>query len=96
MRFCLTAMYTPGTKLAVADTLSRSPQSPVQKEREEKAEAKVDDVKVLLEDVEAHVNAVQSSWPVSDQRLDEMAALSQKDPVVKAALHYTAVDGQST
>ncbi|KAK7109817.1 hypothetical protein V1264_013798 [Littorina saxatilis] len=90
MRFSLTASYSPGKTLVVADALSRSPQSPVQEGREETSEDRADVATLLAEDVEAHVDAVQSSWPVSDKRLDEIAALSQQDPVIKAALHYTA------
>ena len=78
LRFNVRAVHTPGKTLVVADTLSRSP---VVEEVEESKSSR---------DVEAHVDGIASSWPVSDERLDRIAQESQEDPVLKEVLQQTA------
>ena len=77
LRFNVRAVHTPGKNLVIADTLSRSPVV-------EPDEGK------LSRDVEAHVDSVASSWPVSDARLDRIAHESKGDSVLKEVLQYTA------
>ena len=77
LRFNVRAVHTPGKNLVIADTLSRSPVV-------EAEEAK------LSRDVEAHVDSVASSWPVSDARLDRIAQESKEDSVLKEVLQHTA------
>ena len=78
MRFNVTAEYTPGKDLVVADALSRSP-------------INVESNSELQEEIGAYVGSITSSWPISDQRLNDVVNESQKDDVIRAALQYTAV-----
>ena len=75
-RFKAQARYTWGKNLHVADTLSRSPLSEGQPGQ-------------LHEDVVAHVNAVTSSWPVSDTFLDRIRAETMKNVKLSTAVQYT-------
>ena len=68
--------YTRGKTLHVADTLSRSPLSEGQPGQ-------------LHEDVGAHVNAVTSSWSVSDTFLDRIRTETEKDVDLNTAVQYT-------
>lgn len=81
MKFNPHAMYSPGKDLVVADTLSRCPLS---------HESQEDDLKDVHEDIEAHVDFVQSSWPATDARLAEIRQETSHDRVLSAAIHYTA------
>ena len=78
LRFNVRAVHTPGKSLVIADTLSRSP---VKEEMEDTASST---------DVEAHVDGVASSWPVSDERLDKIAEESQRDPILIEVFQQTA------
>lgn len=79
MRFHFTAEYLPGKKMIVADTLSRSPQETTSEGETVRLE----------EDVEMHVNAVRATWPATDNKLEQIAEESQKDPLMQAAIRYT-------
>ena len=68
--------YVPGKNMTVADMLSRNPM---------KAEASTH----LSEDVDLHVNAVTSSWPVSDAKLDQIQEETKKNINLKTSLEYT-------
>ena len=85
LRFNVTAMYTPGKNMLVADHLSRSPSPTEYKEHF-----------VTEDDVEAQVSSITSNWSVSDARLDKIKAESQRDVQLKYAMQYTteAVQGR--
>ena len=76
MRYKPVAEYVPGKNVTVADMLSRNP-------------VKAEDSTQLSEDVDLHVNAITSSWPVSDARLDQIREETKKDINLKTALEYT-------
>ena len=66
MRFNPKAIFSPGKTLVIADsdTLSRSPQK----------EERSPQVCQMMDDVEAHLDCVRSSWPATDKRLKEIAS----------------------
>ena len=66
MRYKPVAEYVPGKNMTVADMLSRNPM-------------KAEDSTQLSEDVDLHVNAITSSWPVSDAKLDQIREETKKD-----------------
>ena len=64
MRFNRRAEYVPGSMLNVADTLSRHPvDSPI-----------ISDID-MLDEIGARVDAIQRSWPASDDKLSEILVL---------------------
>ena len=75
MRYKPVAEYVPGKNMTVADMLSRNP-------------LKAEDSTQLSEDVDLHVNAITSSWPVSDAKLDQVRE-ETKDINLKTALEST-------
>ena len=75
MRYKPVAEYVPGKNMTVADMLSRNPM-------------KAEDSTQLSEDVDLHVNAITSSWPVSDAKLDQVRE-ETKDINLKTALEST-------
>ena len=77
MRYKPVAEYVPGKNVTVADMLSRNPM-------------KAEDSTQLSEDVDLHVNAITSSWPVSDAKLDQIREETKKDINLKTALEYTS------
>jgi hypothetical protein len=77
MRFNLSAEYTPGSNLVVADTLSRAPLH--QQEKQD-----VD----LLNDVQLYVDATVESWPVSSEKLEEFKRATESDNQLSATLKY--------
>ena len=76
MRYKPVAEYVPGKNMTVADMLSRNP-------------LKAEDSTQLSEDVDLDVNAITSSWPVSDAKLDQIREETKKDINLKTALEYT-------
>ena len=76
MRFNLNAEHAPGKDMVIADTLSRNP-LPGEKAGQ------------LQEDVQAYVDEVISSWPVSDAKLDELRMATQLDVNLKTAIEQT-------
>ena len=78
MRFNARAEYTPGKNLVVADTLSRAPLLEESKAQEE-----------LESDIRVHVDAIRTSWPVSDEKLAEYRHATSQDVNLKTALDYT-------
>lgn len=69
----------PGKDLAVVDALSKSPVPGL---------GEPDSSSVI----EAYVQSVASVWPLSDQHLDGIRNESKTDPILKEALHFTAMD----
>lgn len=80
MRFNATAEYVPGKTLVVADTLSRQPQR----------DAAADEL--LAEDTVLYVDMVRQCWPASDEKLQEIAAETSKDPALSVVLRYLHTD----
>ena len=76
MRYKPVAEYVPGKNMTVADMLSRNPME-------------AEDGTQLSEDVDLHVNAITSSWPVSVAKLDQIREETKKDINLKTALEYT-------
>ena len=60
LRFNLTATYTPGKDLVVADTLSRNPLHTSEVHSE------------LQDEVEEYLQAAASRWPASDAKLEQI------------------------
>ena len=76
MRFNAKAVYVPGKELVVADTLSRLPSK-----REEKPST--------VEDVQAHVEYIETSKPVSTNKLQEISQATQTDEELRLVLEFT-------
>ena len=76
MRFNPVARHVPGKELVIADTLSRHPQV-------------VRTVSELELEVEAHVDAITSSWPASETMLSRLRQASLDDTLIRDALQYT-------
>ena len=78
MRFNERADYTPEKNLVVADTLSRAPlveETNTQKE--------------LGIEIKVHVDAIRTSWPISDEKLAEYRKATSEDINLRTALDYT-------
>ena len=80
MRYKPVAEYVPRKNMTVADMLSRNPMA-----------MKAEDSTQLSEVVDLHVNAITSSWPVSDTKLDQIRE-ETKDINLKTALEYTVTE----
>ena len=76
MRFNVTAVYTPGTNMYVADTLSRAP---LNWNGEDTSDS----------DISAHVDSITSTWPASDAYLERVRVETSKDTCLSTALQYT-------
>ena len=44
----------------------------------------------MIDDVEAHIDLVKSTWPATDKRLKKIAEKTQQDENLRVALEYTA------
>ncbi len=66
MRFTVTAEYAPGKTLVVADTLSRSPASGNMPNS-------------TANEVTCYVDMVLASWPVSQSKLSQIEAATERD-----------------
>ena len=75
MRFNVKAEYVAGKTLVVADTLSRSPVKQFERE--------------LSADITTYVHYVIANKPMSDDRLEEIRALTEDDNVLQEVIHYT-------
>ncbi|KAK3091772.1 hypothetical protein FSP39_022529 [Pinctada imbricata] len=75
-RFNVKAEHVSGKKLFVPDTLSRSPiDKPSNNE--------------LADEVAAYVHSVESTRPISDQKLDQIRMETAKDPTLQEVMSYT-------
>ena len=85
MRFNAIVKYVPGKDMSVADTLSRSP-LPVESHGTE-----------MQEEIRAHVEAVQTFWPVSSGKLEELKQATKEDEQLQAVTYlcYTVGQGKS-
>ena len=80
MRFEFTISHVPGTKLTIADTLSRSPSAePSQSDQ------------LLQEEASVYVNAVIENLPASDQRLEEIKKLQKEDEACQLITVYCSI-----
>ena len=79
MRFNPVVEYVPGKQLVIADALSRKPLQ---------SRDHHDDELELSDDIEAHIEAVQQSWPVTTDRLAEIREETSKDPVMTLLSGY--------
>ena len=72
MKYSLRIEYLPGSKMFIADTLSRAylPYTPTDGDRE------------LAEDLDVVVHSVVSSYPASEKRLSELRSATENDPVL--------------
>ena len=78
MRFTPVAEYLPGEKMYVADVLSRHPVGKPGSSDEQ-----------LAEQVNCHVDEVMSTWPASDDKLDEIRNATKNDEVLTGVAQYT-------
>ena len=78
MRYNARAVYCPGKTMLISDTLSRSPLKTC-----ENAIVKSES------SIQQYVNLISSAWPVSDEKLTQIRALTQEDVNLKHALQYT-------
>lgn len=76
MRFNANAVHTPGKNLVISDTLSRSP-------IDGKADNELEDV------VEAYVGSIQSSWPATECKLDDLRWQTRNDSTLQQVMFYT-------
>ena len=76
MRFNFTVVHIPGKELVIADALSRSP-VPFEPGSSETEEV-----------VSAHVDAVESNWPLAPTRLDQLRAATVHDPKLQKVMGY--------
>ena len=77
MRFLFSICHVPGKKLVVADTLSRAPLDRV-----------TDSDQTLQQDVDAFVNHIIQSLPVTEHRLGEIRQRQQQDEVCRLVMQY--------
>ena len=42
-----------------------------------------------MNDVQFHVDVISSTWPITDEKLKEIKAKTQEDPILKTAFEYT-------
>ena len=78
MRYKPVAEHRPGKLMLTSDALSRSPTACSEESTK------------LQSDVFYHVSVITSSWPVSDEKLEQIRCETQKDVTLKTALNYTA------
>lgn len=79
MKFSAKAEYVLGKVLVVADTLSRHPAAALHLETVEQS----DDVRALEE-------AIQSAWPMSRSRLDEVKEHTKADAELQVAMEFVS------
>jgi len=78
MKYSLRIEYVPGSKMFIADTLSRAylPHKPTDADRE------------LAEDIDVTVHSVVASYPASEHRLRELREATDSDPVLSVVRQY--------
>lgn len=81
MRYRYDVIYTPGKKLVVPDTLSRSPL--------ENSFPKYDE---LRSEVDSYVNTIVKYLPVKDHFLKEIMDNQVKDPIIQKLKEYSLTD----
>ena len=81
MRFNPIVEYVPGKQLVIADALSRKPLVG--------GESRINDIK-LSDDITAIVDAVQQSWPLTEDRLTEISVETSTDPIMKSITDFIA------
>lgn len=75
MKYDVKAEHTPGKNMHVSDALSRSPI--------QKSDTSTE------EDVELYVRAVESTWPASEGKKQDIRKVANEDPVLRSAIVYT-------
>ncbi|KAK9730310.1 hypothetical protein QE152_g15344 [Popillia japonica] len=80
MRYRYDVIYSPGKKLAVPDTLSRSPL--------ENSFPKYDE---LRSEVDSYVNTIVKYLPVKDNFLKEIMDNQVKDPIIQKIKEYSLI-----
>ena len=80
LRFNCTAKHVPGKELVVADTLSRAHPT--------EDTASIAKNVILDNDVEMHLTSIRNSWPMSDNRIQEVSAETANDETLKLVLKY--------
>ena len=77
MRFNPTVQYVPGKEQVVSDALSRKPLNTTN----------ADDIE-LSSEVQAYVDAVESGWPTSPGRLEEIRRATEDDRELRAVADF--------
>ncbi|GFN96599.1 Pol polyprotein [Plakobranchus ocellatus] len=67
--------------MVTSDTLSRCPTSTSSRTLEVEQN--------LQNDIQFHVDVITSTWPITDEKLKEIKAKTQEDPILKTAFEYT-------
>ena len=78
LRFNCYAEHVPGKNLVIADTLSRHKST------------NVAEPSSIESDVEQHVALIEAAWPVSDNKLKEIAIETTKCPELSLVMRYTS------
>ncbi|GFO14288.1 Pol polyprotein [Plakobranchus ocellatus] len=81
MRYKPKAEYRPGPTMVTSDTLSRCFTSTSSRTLEVEQN--------LQNDIQFHVDVITSTWPITDEKLKEIKAKTQEDPILKTAFEYT-------
>ena len=79
MKFNATAEHCPGKEMHVADALSRSP-LPIESKKE---------IDYLVNEVKAHVMMLETCWPATAQKLEEIRNNTMSDATIQKAIHFT-------
>ena len=79
MKFNVVAEHCPGTEMYVADALSRNP-LPFENR------AQID---AIVEEIEAHVMMVETYWPATARRLEQIRQVTMSDATLQKVLHFT-------
>ena len=81
MRFNAKAVHSQGKDMHVADALSRNPLSIADKDQK--------DVEYLVNEIEAHVMMVETCFPATAEKLDEIRQRTMSDPTLQRVIHFT-------
>ena len=82
LRFNFEVQHVPGKDLIVPDTLSRSPLTLTGTDS--------DRSRALVEEVEAHIDALQASWPASRAKLQDLKEATKNDDDLQRVATYVA------
>ena len=80
MIFNVTAVHYPSKEMLVADALSRNPIAIENKTRK--------DVEYLVGEIEAHVMMIETCFPATAEKLEEIRQRIMSDPTLQRVVHF--------